>query len=173
MGLTLTSDEFKKKADDHHHFLMKCYEGKDLEMAIMLQLWELLKIEERLNPIIKHFGWVCVRKKHPTNSLYGEIEKNGKIVGYYSYDPWPSVVLLPFLKGRSEVTDKLIQLDAVKPIKGVHRILDWHYLIKNGYIQKLAKEQWVIHFVPETPTMEDLKKLLEQVKAKTLQNQAK
>lgn len=95
-------------------------------------------------------------------SAYTEIHFNNKIVGIIeATGNFPTVT---FDKGCRKHAEKFLKDDdVIAPIKGIHRILDWHD-VKKEKMHCLAGGQTVLHFKPFDFSVEYVGKFLKDTK---------
>jgi hypothetical protein len=145
-------EEFMKRFDDIKNPLIEKY-----------GLFLYFLAEDVLN--ISHMEKQCEAVGYRTNrlkfehsySIYSEIfDGSGKLIGVISNQGLPSI---EFYKRKRKFAEPLKNhVDVIKPIKGVHRILDWHTV--RGKYHCLAGGETVLHFMPLNITDEDMQKFL-------------
>jgi len=100
-----------------------------------------------LEKLVEKKGYTCERKTYGKHSLsiYSTISINGKEVGRISNQGAPEIM---FYKRCRKYCHDFIDMDEViEPIKGVHRVLDWHTVQKKK-MHCLAGGETVLHFMP-------------------------
>lgn len=138
--------------------------SKDIDRFIALGLWRILQIEEKLKIA---FPECELERKNMGFQLYGSVKLNNKEIATYNcLGAGGEVFITTFCPNKGKRADILIENGAIKLVKGYHRILDWHSLYKNGYVQNQAKNQWVMHFKPEIATNEQIDDLLTKLNNK-------
>ncbi len=84
-----------------------------------------------------------------TGEIFSLILFEGKEVGFIDLQGFPSIQLH---KRKRKFAKKFKTDLLIKPIKGVHRVLDWHTV--SGYEHRLAGGQTVLHGTPSVFTKE-------------------
>lgn len=99
-------------------------------------------IEERVSSL----GYEVERKhSRNCNSYYTIIKWEGKEIGVIDIQGFPSIEI--YKGNRIKHATKFAKLEGtIEPIKGVHRILDWHDV--KGKFHILAGGETIIHFLP-------------------------
>lgn len=100
-----------------------------------------------LEKLVEEKGYSVERKTYGEHNtfIYSIISINGKEVGTISNQGSPEIM---FYKRCRKYCHDFIDMDEViEPIKGVHRVLDWHS-IKKKKMHCLAGGETVLHFMP-------------------------
>ena len=95
--------------------------------------------------LVESKGYITERKA--TNyDAYSEIKRDEKVIGVITCTVgWPTIEIFKF-RGNKKVAKDLATLDRViEPVKGYHRILDWHEV--KGKMQKLAGGQIILNLL--------------------------
>jgi hypothetical protein len=103
--------------------------------------------------------------------LWSKIFFEGKLVGHIDLQGFPS---MEFLKSKRKiVTNSKIAEDAmvIKPIEGIHRILDWHTV--KSKMHCLAGGQTVLHLMPVELTEELMQEWITKLQLQPLVDKTK
>ena len=144
----MTKDEFVEKFGIKYD-LMEKY---NLVYFIVGDLLNINKVETML----EKYGFKCVRQteNYTVNyNLWSKIYFEDIEIGLIDLQGFPSIT---FYKRKRKFA-KLIQKDELilKPIEGVHRILDWHTV--EGNLHCLANGESVLYTIPSELTEELIK----------------
>jgi len=95
--------------------------------------------------LVESKGYATERKT-TSYDAYSKIKRDGKVIGIIECRVgWPTIEILKF-RGNKKVAKDLATLDRViEPIRGYHRILDWHEV--EGKMQKLAGGQIILNLL--------------------------
>lgn len=98
--------------------------------------------------------------------LWSKIFFEGKLVGHIDLQGFPSMEFIKYK--RKIVTNSKITEDAmvIKPIEGIHRILDWHTV--KGKMHCLAGGQTVLHLLPADITDEIIQEWINKLELQPL-----
>lgn len=121
----------------------------------------------RLEKLVEAAGFTVKRitKYFNINGvLYSEIYYNEKIVGTIDLQGFPSII---FDKGKRKLASLIEENELViPPIKGVHRILEWHTV--KGKRHCLAGGETVLHCLPTEMTEDFIKEQIPILKLEYL-----
>ena len=103
--------------------------------------------------------------------LWSKIFFEGKLVGHIDLQGFPSMEFLK--RKRKLVANSKIAEDAlvIKPIQGIHRILDWHSV--KGKMHCLAGGQTVLHLMPAELTDELMQEWITKLELQPLVDKTK
>jgi len=94
-------------------------------------------------------------------TVYSKLfDENGKEIGVISNQGTPSIEIYKRLKKHAIKISK--NVNVIPPIKGIHRILDWHTV--EGKLHKLAGGEIVLHFIPLEISDEKIQTFTEKTK---------
>lgn len=95
--------------------------------------------------LVESKGYITERKA-ANYDAYSEIKRDEKVIGVITCTAgWPTIEILKF-SGNKKVVKDLATLDRViEPVKGYHRILDWHEV--EGKMQRLAGGQIILNLL--------------------------
>jgi hypothetical protein len=99
-------------------------------------------------------GLKTIRMPHDgeTRMFYSEIYDNAKLIGNISNQVLPNIELNNRCRKYAKLLEK--REDIIEPIKGIHRILEWHTV--KGKCHNLAGGQTVLHFLPVKISDDDI-----------------
>ena len=134
-----TADKLIARHEEIRDRVMERY-GDQLYF-VLVNVLNVSMIEE----LVQSKGYATERKMSSYDA-YSEIKQDGKVIGIIECRAgWPSIEVLKF-KGNKKVAKDLAILDRViEPVKGYHRILDWHEV--EGKMQKLAGGQIILNIL--------------------------
>ena len=99
-----------------------------------------------------------------TGLMFSEIYYQDKLVGEIDLQGFPSIM---FYKRKRKLVSLIKENDLImKPIKGVHRILDWHTV--KGNMHCLAGGETVLHCIPTIMTEELIEEWIIKLKIQSL-----
>jgi hypothetical protein len=114
-----------------------------------------------LETICENMGFTTERAQLPeTYTVYSKLLKDGKEIGIISNQGFPTIELYNRCRKYSKLIVK--SKETIEPIKGVHRVLEWHTV--KGKLHILAGGQTVIHFLPLNITDDEMVKFLTKTK---------
>jgi len=94
-------------------------------------------------------------------TIYSKLfDENGKEIGVISNQGTPNIEIYKRLKKHAIKISK--NINVIPPIKGIHRILDWHTV--EGKLHKLAGGEIVLHFSPLEISDDEIKTFTEKTK---------
>lgn len=135
----MTKEEFIKRDGDIKKPVIEKY-GSFLYFLIA----DVLNIG-RMEKVVEAAGFKTKRVNLPNQfTCYSEILCDDKVIGVISNQGLPSV---EFYKRKRKYCQLIEDNPAIiEPIKGVHRILDWHTV--KGKQHRLAGGETILHFLP-------------------------
>ena len=156
----MTAEQFKEKYlcnDD----LIKKYQ------FVYLLINDIININNAEELIIKYgFTVKRVTECFPKDRFYSEIFSNNKLVGFIDLQGFPHIIFEP-RKRKLIIVSKIMNDELIiKPINGIHRILDWHN-VKNK-MHCLAGGQTILHLAPIVLTEEIIKEYIKRLQLEPL-----
>ena len=148
----MTKEEFIKRCDDIKNPLIEKYGY--LLYFLADDVFNIGYMEKQCEAV----GYKTKRFQYQHgNSFYSELyDKNDNQIGVISNQGSPSI---EFHKRKRKFAEPLKNhKDVIKPIKGIHRILEWHKV--RGNYHCLAGGQTVLHFMPVNITDEMMQDFL-------------
>lgn len=116
----------------------------------------------KLENLVESFGYQT-KRKNQGHDIFSEIYENEKLIGIIeSRVGWPTIEIFKF-KGNKKIARKLAQSDIIiEPVKGFHRILDWHDV--DGKLQILGGGQIILNAISDLLDMDMCDKFLQDIK---------
>ncbi len=117
----------------------------------------------RCEKILTDLGFTVERNTEHFNTigiLFSKVFWNGEEVGSIDIQGFPAI---EFNKKKRHLAARLEDSEfVIAPIKGIHRVLDWH--TTSGKMHKLAGGQTVMHVEPVWFTEESFQEWVEELK---------
>jgi len=151
----MTKEEFIERFDNMAGHLIDKY-----SLYLYYLMTEVLNICA-MEKLVEGHGLSTKRAAFPNStSFYSTIMDGDIVVGCITCQGFPAI---EFYKRKRKYAKEISKhLEIIKPIKGVHRILDWHTV--RGKYHCLAGGETVLHFLPLEITDEMAIKFLTDIK---------
>jgi len=136
----LTKEEYIARQDMIHNPIIEKY-----GLIIHYLLADVFNISA-MEKICENLGYTTVRVKYEMDkfSFYSQLYFGKKLIGTISNQGLPSIELYKRNKKHAAIISKDDKF--ITPIKGIHRVLDWHEV--QGKYHILANNEIVLHFLP-------------------------
>lgn len=141
-------NHFDKKDDEHYSYMIYMMASMIFNITYMEELVEKLGYTTKRRQLSDK--WTCV----------SDIYHNDEQIGVISCLVYPEIMMYKGHKGISKEISK--DVNALVPIEGHHRILDWHDV--EDKLHLLAGGEIVIHFLPLELSIEKVEKFVNNTK---------
>jgi hypothetical protein len=135
----MTKEEYMKKHDEIRNAIVEKY--GDFMYFMIVGLFDIIELEK----ICEEQGWITKRKNFTDSyQIYSVIYDGDTVIGHIESIGFPSI---EFCKKKRKYAEKIKNNPIfIKPIIGLHRVLDWHTV--RGKFHCLAGGQTILHSIP-------------------------
>ncbi len=150
----MTKEEFIEKNNNIKNTIIEKY--GDMAYYVISDIFNVGFMED----ICIELGYTVTRCNIDFTIYSKLFDENGEEIGVISNQGTPSIEIYKRLKKHAIKISK--NINVIKPIEGIHRILDWHTV--EGKLHKLAGGEIVLHFIPLEISDDDIKEFNEKTK---------